>query len=68
VLVIHGIWSGVDRAMLSVHGVLDHSPRHLFILRFGYLGTPMPSGANVEGQADLYAALLDRLAIPRSQW
>lgn len=67
-LVIHGAGGGFDQlrgfdsdAQLSRLGF-----RLIFVSRFGYLRTPLPTDASTAAQADLYAALLDRLGINRA--
>lgn len=60
VLVIHGIWGGVDQGLRNVGDGLDDGYRRIYISRFGYLGSPMPEDASPERQADLYACLLDQ--------
>ena len=63
-LAIHGFFGGCDEALLSVRG-LAASRRVIAPSRFGYLGSSMPAGASVAGQADAFAALLDALGIDR---
>src|SRR6186713_613080 len=36
------------------------------VSRFGYLGTPLPTDASAEAQADAHACLLNALAIPQA--
>lgn len=51
--------------VLAVHGNaggFDPGLQVIAPLRFGYLGSPMPSRASVAMQADAYACLLDALA------
>ena len=67
VLVVHGIWGGVDQGILNVRGMLEQGFRALYISRFGYLRSPLPTGATPELQADLLAALLKDLDIHRVQ-
>ncbi|WP_031337861.1 alpha/beta fold hydrolase [Rhodopseudomonas sp. B29] len=65
VLALHGGMGGCDQTLLLARAALgDASPyRVLALSRPGYLGTPMESGTTPEAQADLYAALLDKLGI-----
>lgn len=66
VLVIHGGLGGYDQAMAMAAGWIDESKyRVLCPSRPGYLGTPLESGRTMEEQADLLAALLDTLGIPK---
>lgn len=61
VLVLHGSLGGYDAALQVADGLQD--ARVVAVSRPGYLGTPLSSGASYEEQADLFAALLDKLAI-----
>jgi pimeloyl-ACP methyl ester carboxylesterase len=69
VLVIHGAGGGFDQGLFTAKGVLGDdmadSYRIIAPSRFGYLGTPMPSGgdASPAAAADAHAALLDALGI-----
>lgn len=63
-LAVHGFFGGCDEALLSVRG-LAAGRRVIAPSRFGYLGSSMPAGATVAGQADAFAALLDALGIAR---
>ncbi len=63
-LAIHGFFGGCDEALLSLRG-LAAGRRAIAPSRFGYLGSSMPAGATVAGQADAFAALLDELGIDR---
>lgn len=65
VLASHGGLGGVDQARLLL-GWLDPTRyRVLACSRPGYLNTPLSSGRDLAEQADLFAALLDALAIER---
>lgn len=62
-LVIHGAGGGYDQGLLlgrSLSGFQIIAPS-----RFGYLGTPTPSGISAAAQADAHAALLDSLGVGR---
>jgi pimeloyl-ACP methyl ester carboxylesterase len=63
VLILHGSPGGYDMGV--AFSQLIDSPRFTYIAvsRPGYLRTPLTSGETPEAQADLYAALLDRLDI-----
>jgi pimeloyl-ACP methyl ester carboxylesterase len=63
-LAIHGFYGGCDSALLSLRG-LAADRQVIAPSRFGYLGSSMPAGASVAGQADAFAALLDGLGIDR---
>jgi pimeloyl-ACP methyl ester carboxylesterase len=63
-LAIHGFFGGCDEALLSLRG-LAAGRRAIAPSRFGYLGSSMPAGATVAGQADAFAALLNGLGIDR---
>jgi pimeloyl-ACP methyl ester carboxylesterase len=63
ILIVHGIWGGVDQGLLNVRGVLEANSHTIVVSRFGYLGSPLPERASVEGQADLYACLIEQLGI-----
>ena len=68
VLALHGGMGGYDQSLLLGRAVLGDAPVHrvLALSRPGYLGTPQSSGTPPSAQADLYAALLDTLAIERA--
>ena len=61
-LAVHGFFGGCDEALLSLRG-LAADRRAIAPSRFGYLGSSMPAGATVAGQADAFAALLDELGL-----
>ncbi len=63
ILVVHGIWGGFDQGLLNVRGILDADSHIIAVSRFGYLGSPLPDGASVEAQADLYACLIEDLGV-----
>ena len=65
VLLVHGIFHGCDGGLMST-GDLPHDRRFIAPSRFGYLGSPLPEGATPALQADAFAALLDELAVDRS--
>ena len=64
-LVVHGIFHGCDGGLLSTD-VLPQDRRLIVPSRFGYLGSPLPTGATPALQADAFAALLDELAVDRT--
>ncbi|NQT65418.1 MAG: alpha/beta hydrolase [FCB group bacterium] len=65
VLCSHGGIGGVDQARLMLEWVNKDKYRLLCVSRPGYLLTPLGSGQSIEGQADLFATLLDSLAIEK---
>ena len=66
VLCSHGGLGGVDQARAMTGWVDTSRFRVLSVSRPGYLGTPLESGPGLEDQADLFAALLDALAIDKA--
>jgi len=64
-LLVHGIFHGCDGGLLSTGG-LPQDRRLIAPSRFGYLGSPLPPGATPARQADAFAALLDELAVDRT--
>ena len=65
ILVVHGGLGGVDQARCMAAWVDTARFRVLSVSRPGYLDTPLSSGASLEDQADLFAALLAKLGIDR---
>jgi pimeloyl-ACP methyl ester carboxylesterase len=66
VLALHGGMGGYDQGLLLARSALIDTARVIAVSRPGYLGTPLDSGRTLEAQADLYAALLDRLGISKA--
>jgi pimeloyl-ACP methyl ester carboxylesterase len=66
VLVVHGAGGGHDQGMSFARPLVQRSFRVIAVSRFGYLGTPLPTDASAEAQADAHACLLDALAIPQA--
>lgn len=66
-LSLHGAMGGYDQGLVlaRVTGA-DAGMQVLAPSRPGYRGTPLSSGVTPEAQADLYAALLDRLRVERA--
>jgi pimeloyl-ACP methyl ester carboxylesterase len=64
-LALHGGMGGVDQSLLLARAALGDpsATRVLAVSRPGYLGTPQSAGVAPQQQADLYAALLDRLGV-----
>lgn len=67
-LALHGGMGGYDQSLILAEALLGKSPdyRVIALSRPGYLGTPRTSGDTAEEQADLFAALLDRLGVQRA--
>jgi pimeloyl-ACP methyl ester carboxylesterase len=65
VLVVHGAAGGFDMGLQVGQDVLGDGFRILAPSRFGYLRSPMPASASHADQADVFAALLDALDLPR---
>ena len=65
VLVVHGNGGGFDQGLMLAQGYLDQEFQVIAPSRFGYLRSPLPSGATPEMQADAYACLLDTLDVRR---
>ena len=65
VLSVHAGLGGADQGRLFADWLRAEGYRVLSPSRPGYLGTPLDSGASLDEQADLLAALLDELAIDR---
>ena len=63
VLVVHGNGGGFDQGLGLAASYLGDEFQVIAPSRFGYLRTPVPSGATPEMQADAYACLLDALHI-----
>ncbi|GAY12941.1 alpha/beta fold hydrolase [Pseudonocardia sp. N23] len=66
VLVVHGTPGGIDAAALMARILPRDRVSAILVSRPGYLGTPLGSGATIDEQADLLAALLDHLGIERA--
>lgn len=67
-LALHGGMGGYDQSLVLAETLLGKVPdyRVIAVSRPGYLGTPRASGDSAAEQADLFAALLDRLGIERA--
>ena len=66
VLVVHGSPGGHDAGAAMAGFLTAGGLRTIVVDRPGYFGTPLSSGTTIDGQADLYAALLDALRIDRA--
>lgn len=65
VLACHAGIGGVDQAGLMLDWLAGSGYRPLLVSRPGYLATPLAGRETVQRQADLFAALLDALDLPR---
>lgn len=65
VLLVHGAGGGFDQGLELGRAFLGDSYRVVAPSRFGYLGTPLPSDASAEAQADAHLRLLDALELDR---
>lgn len=63
-LIVHGAGGGYDQGEYFTKYV-GGNYRWIAPSRFGFLGTPVPEGADSSLQADAYACLLDSLGIDR---
>lgn len=64
-LALHGGMGGWDQGVILAQTLFGRQPpfRLLSVSRPGYLGTPLGHSTTPEAQADLLAALLDRLSV-----
>jgi pimeloyl-ACP methyl ester carboxylesterase len=65
VLLIHGAGGGFDQGLELGRAFLGDHYRLVAPSRFGYLGTPLPTDASAEAQADAHLRLLDALQLDR---
>jgi pimeloyl-ACP methyl ester carboxylesterase len=65
VLISHGTLGGFDQGMVAAELILTPQFRPIAISLPGYLRTPLCAGPTPEQQADVFAALLNSLAIDR---
>ncbi len=63
VLVLHGTMGGFDAGLQLAEPLIDAGYQVISVSRFSYLRSPIPSNADVNMQADLYACLLDAMGI-----
>ena len=63
VLLIHGAGGGFDQGLDLGQSFVGDGYRIIAPSRFGYLGTPLPSDASPEAQADAHLRLLDALQL-----
>ncbi len=66
VLVIHGNGGGFDQGVGLARGYISDGFQVIAPSRFGYLGSPVPSGASVADQCEVYARLLDSMGIQQT--
>lgn len=65
VLSVHGAAGGFDMGLQVGTDIFGDGYRILAPSRFGYLRSPMPAAPSHASQADVFAALLDALDLPR---
>jgi pimeloyl-ACP methyl ester carboxylesterase len=65
VLVLHGSPGGIDAAGLMARFLPKEEFAAVLVSRPGYMDTPLGPDPSVDGEADLLAALLDRLGLDR---
>lgn len=63
VLVVHGAMGGFDQGLWLANTFRVPGCQYISVSRFGYLGSSLPPGANLDMQADAFASLLDALGI-----
>jgi pimeloyl-ACP methyl ester carboxylesterase len=66
VLVVHGSPGGIDAAALMARILPRDRCSAILLSRPGYLGTDLLGRTTIDQQADLLAALLDHLGVPRA--
>jgi pimeloyl-ACP methyl ester carboxylesterase len=66
ILVLHGSPGGIDAAELMARFLPRDQVSSVLVSRPGYLGTPLAERRSIDDEADLLAALLDRLGIARA--
>jgi pimeloyl-ACP methyl ester carboxylesterase len=66
VLVVHGAMGGFDQGLWIVRSFNIPNCRFICVSRCGYLRSPVPPGANLDTQADIFASFLDRLGIQKA--
>lgn len=67
VLISHGVTGGIDQGIRLTHefGFFGKGYRFLYVSRFGYFKSTLPSNASARLQAAAYRELLDHLGIDR---
>ena len=65
-LSIHGAGGGFDQGLALAADLVGGGFRTIAPSRFGYLRTPVPQDPSPAVQADVYAALLSRLNVPKA--
>lgn len=66
VLVVHGALGGFDQGLFLARSIDIPDIQIIAVSRFGFLRSPVPSGATLDTQADAFAALLDALEIQKA--
>jgi 2-hydroxy-6-oxonona-2,4-dienedioate hydrolase len=64
-LLVHGNGGGFDQGLDLGADIIGSQYMGIAPSRFGYLGSPLPEGADQAMQADTFACLLDELGIER---
>ncbi|MEA4907417.1 MAG: alpha/beta hydrolase [Anaerolineaceae bacterium] len=62
-LAVHGALGGFDAGLMVAQPAIAAGYQVISISRFGYLRSPLPENAGVDGQAEAFACLLDELEI-----
>ena len=65
ILVVHGALGGCDHGLWLARGFAGEDYHVIAVSRFGYLQSPIPPGADLNLQADIFADLLDSLNIQK---
>lgn len=65
-LFVHGAGGGFDQGLGFAEAINMAGYRAVFVSRFGYLRTPLPTDASAAAQADAHACLLDALGVARA--
>lgn len=66
VLVVHGALGGFDQGLFLARSIDIPHIQIISVSRFGFLQSPVPSGATLDTQADAFAALLDALEVQKA--
>ncbi len=66
VLIVHGALGGFDQGLFLARSIDIPNIQIISVSRFGFLRSPVPTGATLDTQADAFAALLDALEIQKA--
>jgi pimeloyl-ACP methyl ester carboxylesterase len=66
ILVVHGAFGGFDQGLWLARTFNVPNYQFICVSRFGYLRSPVPTGADLNLQADIFACLLDSLGIQQA--